>query len=81
MPLLSSLPSRIVIPLLDVLSTYDRRAQGVMRGWEGARRALKDREAQIVELQAKIEMLEAEREEARRAIASPRRVGKENWRL
>jgi len=78
LPLLHPVPPQILIPLRDLLTTHDRRTQGLARGREAARRALKDREAQIVELRARVEVLETERELAKRVIAGLRRgVGKD----
>lgn len=75
LPLLHAAPPQILIPLRDVLTTHDRRTQGLARGREAARRALKDREAHIVELRARVEVLEAERELAKRVIADLRSGG------
>ena len=57
-----SIPPDVLSNLRGVLSKHDLKAQGVVKGRDISRMALKAKEAKIVELQARIASLEAERE-------------------
>ncbi|THX24488.1 hypothetical protein D6C77_07970 [Aureobasidium pullulans] len=57
-----TLPGELSSKLRDVLTRHELRTQGVIKGREITRLALKARDAKIVELQATIASLEAERE-------------------
>ncbi|KAM0715030.1 hypothetical protein Q7P37_009495 [Cladosporium fusiforme] len=57
-----SIPPDILDSLRGVLSKHDLKAQGVLKGRDISRLAIKAKEAKIVELHAKIASLEAERE-------------------
>ncbi|CAD0089840.1 unnamed protein product [Aureobasidium vineae] len=56
-----TLPSSLTSKLREVLTRHELRTHGVVKGREITRLALKAREAKIVELQATITSLEAER--------------------
>lgn len=63
-----SIPSDRLSTLRSILSRHDLKAQGVAKGRDISRLALKAKEAKIVELQSKIVRLEAEREVDRGVI-------------
>ncbi|CZT17065.1 uncharacterized protein RCC_02897 [Ramularia collo-cygni] len=63
-----SLPPEKLSTLRTILSRHDLKAQGVAKGREISRLALKAKEAKIVELQSKIVRLEAELEVDRGVI-------------
>ncbi|KAI4748230.1 hypothetical protein E4T50_01442 [Aureobasidium sp. EXF-12298] len=56
-----TLPANLTSKLREVLTRHELRIQGVVKGREITRLALKAREAKVVELQATIASLEAER--------------------
>lgn len=56
-----TLPANLTSKLREVLTRHELRVQGVVKGREITRLALKAREAKVVELQATIASLEAER--------------------
>ena len=68
------LPS-VLSKLRGILSKHDLKSQGVVRGRDISRLALKAKEAKIVELQARIASLEAEREVDRSVIRGLRWEG------
>lgn len=57
-----TLPANLTAKLSEVLTRHELRTQGVIKGREITRLALKAREAKIIELQATIASLEAERD-------------------
>lgn len=57
-----TLPANFTAKLSEVLTRHELRTQGVIKGREITRLALKAREAKIIELQATIASLEAERD-------------------
>lgn len=57
-----NLPPDALSNLRSILSRHDLKTQGVSRGRDISRLALKARDAKVAELQAKIQSLEAERE-------------------
>lgn len=57
-----NIPQDVLSSLRGVLSKHDLKNQGVVKGRDISRVALKAKEAKIVELQARIASLEAERE-------------------
>lgn len=63
-----AIPPNILSNLRSVLSKHDLKTQGVVKGRDISRLALKAKEAKIVELQARIASLEAEREVDRGVI-------------
>lgn len=63
------LPTKTKNDLVALLDRHDLRTQGIIRGREVSRMALKKKEAQIRELNKRIEGLEAEREMERAVIA------------
>lgn len=71
----TSIPPEVLATLRGVLSKQDLKAQGVVKGRDISRLALKAKEAKIVELQARIASLEAEREVDRGVIRSLRWEG------
>jgi hypothetical protein len=64
----TSIPPQILDELRGILSRHDLKAQGVVKGRDISRLALKAKDAKIVELQARIASLEAEREVSRGVI-------------
>jgi hypothetical protein len=56
-----TLPADLTSSLQDVLTRHELRIQGIVKGREVTRLALKARDAKVVELQATIASLEAER--------------------
>ena len=68
-------PEDVLTILRGTLSKYDLRFQGVIKGRDISRLALKAKEAKIVELQASVASLEAERELDRSVIKSLRWEG------
>lgn len=71
----TSVPPSVISNLRGVLSKHDLKSQGVVKGRDISRLALKAKEAKIVELQARIASLEAEREVDRGVIKSLRWEG------
>jgi len=71
----TSVPDDVLTALRGVLSKHDLKSQGVVKGREVSRLALKAKEAKIVELQARVASLEAERELDRGVIRSLRWEG------
>ncbi|GAM84197.1 hypothetical protein ANO11243_021900 [Dothideomycetidae sp. 11243] len=67
------LRAEVETELRSVCSKHDMRLQGAVKGRELVRSAVREREARIVRLQARVAGLEAERDVLRRAMA-----GKEN---
>lgn len=68
-------PAEVLDTLRGILSKHDLKSQGVVKGRDISRLALKAKEAKIVELQARIASLEAEREVDRGVIRSLRWEG------
>jgi hypothetical protein len=64
----TSIPPHILAELREILSKYDLKAQGVVKGRDISRLASKAKEAKIAELQARIASLEAEQEVSRDVI-------------
>ena len=71
----TSVPQDVLTTLRGILSKHDLKSQGVVKGRDISRLALKAKEAKIVELRAKIASLEAERELDRSVIRSLRWEG------
>jgi hypothetical protein len=67
-----NIPSEALLNLRSVLSRHDLKAQGVIKGRDISRLALKAKDAKIAELQARIASLEADRE-VERAVGNMRR--------
>jgi hypothetical protein len=63
-----SIPPHILAELRGILSKHDLKAQGVVKGRDISRLALKAKEAKMAELEARIASLEAEREVSRGVI-------------
>jgi hypothetical protein len=68
-------PDDVLTTLRGILSKHDLKFQGVVKGRDISRLALKAKEAKIVELHAKVASLEAERELDRGVIKSLRWEG------
>ena len=68
----TSIPDDVLTALRGILSKHDLKSQGVVKGRDISRLALKAKEAKIVELQARVASLEAERELDRGVIRSLR---------
>lgn len=68
-------PDDVLGTLRGILSKYDLKFQGVVKGRDISRLALKAKDAKIVELQARVASLEAERELDRGVIRSLRWEG------
>ena len=71
----TQVPDDVLTTLRGMLSKHDLKFQGVVRGRDISRLALKAKEAKIMELQAKVASLEAERELDRGVIRSLRWEG------
>ena len=71
----TQVPDDVLTTLRGMLSKHDLKFQGVVRGRDISRLALKANEAKIMELQAKVASLEAERELDRGVIRSLRWEG------
>jgi hypothetical protein len=79
----SHLGSKIEQDLVDLLNKHDLRTQGAIKGRDITRLAVQAKETKIAELQARISVLEAERETNRTVIqhlkhdmaTSPRKAG------
>nr|POF12961.1 hypothetical protein CFP56_10109 [Quercus suber] len=67
-----SIPPHILSNLRSILSKHDLRTQGITKGRDISRLAIKAKDAKVAELQAKIASLEAERE-MERGLQSLRR--------
>ena len=57
-----TLPAKLTSELGDILNAHELRTQGVIKGRDITRLALKARDAKVVELEARIARLEADRE-------------------
>lgn len=68
----TSVTDEVLTALRRILSKHDLKSQGVVKGRDISRLALKAKEAKIVELQARVASLEAERELDRGVIRSLR---------
>lgn len=73
-----SIPSEVLSNLRGVLSKHDLKAQGVLKGRDISRLALKAKDAKILELHARIASLEAEREVDKTIIRGLRWEGENN---
>lgn len=73
-----TIPADVLDKLRNVLSKHDLKAQGVLKGRDISRLALKAKEAKIAELHAKIASLEAEREVDKTIIRGLRWEGENN---
>jgi hypothetical protein len=71
----TSVPRSVLSNLRGILSKHDLKTQGIVKGRDISRLALKAKEAKIVELQARIASLEAEREVDRSVIRGLRWEG------
>lgn len=71
----TAIPPSVLNQLRGILSKHDLKSQGIVKGRDISRLALKAKEAKIVELQARIASLEAEREVDRSVIRSLRWEG------
>lgn len=71
----TSIPPSVLSNLRGILSKHDLKSQGVVKGRDISRLGLKAKEAKIVELQARIASLEAEREVDRGVIRALRWEG------
>ena len=71
----TAIPPSVLSKLRGILSKHDLKSQGTIKGRDISRLALKAKEAKIVELQARIASLEAEREVDRSVIRSLRWEG------
>jgi hypothetical protein len=69
------MPEDVLTTLRGILSKHDLKSQGVVKGRDISRLALKAKEAKIAELQARVATLEAERELDRGVIRSLRWEG------
>jgi hypothetical protein len=58
----TSIPPSVLSKLRGILSKHDLKTQGIVKGRDISRLALKAKEAKVVELQARIASLEAEKE-------------------
>lgn len=64
----SQLSSRVEHQLVDLLNKYDLRTQGIVKGRDITRLAVQVKDKKIAELQARISVLEAEKETSRTVI-------------
>jgi len=64
----TSIPPSVLGNLREILSKHDLKTQGIVKGRDISRLALKAKEAKIVELQARIASLKAEKEVDRSVI-------------
>jgi hypothetical protein len=71
----TSIPPSVLSNLRGILSKHDLKTQGIVKGRDISRLALKAKEAKIVELQARIASLEAEKEVDRSVIRGLRWEG------
>jgi hypothetical protein len=71
----TSIPPSVLSNLRRILGKHDLKTQGLVKGRDVSRLALKAKEAKIVELQARIASLEAEKEVDRSAIRGLRWEG------
>jgi len=71
----TSIPPSVLSNLRRILSKHDLKTQGIVQGRDISRLALKAKEAKIVELQARIASLEAEKEVDRSMIRGLRWEG------
>lgn len=71
----TSVPPSVLSKLRGILSKHDLKTQGIAKGRDISRLALKAKEAKIVELQARIASLEAEKEVDRSVIRGLRWEG------
>lgn len=76
----TSIPPSVLSNLHGILSKHDLKTQGVVKGRDISRLGLKAKEAKIVELQARIASLEAEREVDRGVIRALRWEGENGTR-
>lgn len=65
----ANVPSKIENELVDLLSNYELRTQGIAKGRDISRVAIQTKDRRITELQARIQGLEAERETTRTVIS------------
>lgn len=72
----ANVPPDILSKLRSVLSKHDLRAQGVTKGRDISRLAIRAKEAKVAELQARVASLEAQREVDRAVIRNLRQQGK-----
>lgn len=71
------LPPDVISNLRGIVSKHDLKAQGIVKGRDISRLAIKAKDAKIAELQARIASLEAERE-VERGVQRMRRWEREN---
>ncbi|GAB7328166.1 hypothetical protein MBLNU13_g00194t1 [Cladosporium sp. NU13] len=71
----TQVPDEVLTTLRGILNKHDLKSQGVVKGRDISRLALKAKEAKIVELQARVASLRAERELDRGVIRSLRWEG------
>ncbi|EXJ77892.1 hypothetical protein A1O3_09051 [Capronia epimyces CBS 606.96] len=64
----SHISSKVEKELVDLLNRHDLRTQGIIKGRDISRLAVQSKEQKIIELQARISTLEAEKETNRRVI-------------
>lgn len=76
----TSIPPSVLSNLRGILSKHDLKSQGVVKGRDISRLGLKAKEAKIVELQARIASLEAEKEVDRGVIRALRWEGENGAR-
>lgn len=65
----SKISSKVETELVDLLNKHDLRTQGIIKGRDITRLAVQAKEKKIAELQARISVLEAERETSRQVIS------------